>query len=538
MAPLTNPLAGLNIPSSYPTAPTASSAKGPIIGYDGMGMPIYGPSIAAPAPTGYETTGMGMPIYGPAPSLQTSGPVLESSGPIAGFNASYPIDPTTGKPIIPPLPGQTPFDPNMMMTLGPVPPPAPSLMDSLQTASAPTSPIAQGGFSFLPSAPSLMGSPAQTAPSTPVAPTVAPLSFGDPEVAALTTWAGLTNPLMATAGGAYNPAMELAWNASKAAGGPNSFQTGALGYLDQGTALSPAEQAALSTVQQLIAQSGTNNPFAQEAATYARQGATANPAEQAALNQLGFFSQGALGSSPATLAAMSAFNQFSVPEIEQQLALAGLGRSGAVGQSIGDAQAKAMVPLLQTEMANRLQAANATAGIGQAEQARQIQTAGIMAGLSQQEINALLGAAGVQAGVGGAQQGRTIQAGNIMGNIGQNVGQQALQDAQIRANLGTSAAQQQLQAAQLAASVAAQQAQIGNTLAQRARADAAAALQAAGIPREVALQQAEAAYQEFLRQQRLAEAVTTGPLGQVLPSTIGSTTKQGGGGGLLSILGT
>lgn len=289
-----------------------------------------------------------------------------------------------------------------------------------------------------------------------------------------------TNPSLQTT----NPEL-AAWDTSQALTG------GLMGY-----AGSPSMNATVQSGLNLAQGSSGPNSFQTSGGEFAGAGAEMSPAEQEALAQLGFFTGGQLGQSPATLAATRAFNQFSVPEIEQQLALAGLGRSGAVGTSIGDAQVKAMIPLLATEMANRLQATGMTADIGQ------------------------------------AAQGRKLQAGQIMGNIGGDVGKQGLGAAQLIANTGLQSDTLRLQAAQQAATIAAQQAAAGQVLANRARADTQAALEAAGLPREIAAQQAEAAYNDYIRQQQLSEAATLGPLGQVLPSTIGQVSKTSGGGGM------
>lgn len=386
------------------------------------------------------------------------------------------------------------------------------------------------GMPAVPGQPSYYGVPTSIGPTLPGSAQEYPLGLANPEAAGLTNFDSIIASLMPTIGGAYNPAMEAAWNAAKAAGGPTAMQTGAEGYLSQGTQMGVGESQALATIQQLLSQAASN-PYSQQAMQWAGQGVAPSSAEQDALAQLGFFTGGALGSSPATQAAMEAFGQFAVPEITQQLSLAGLGRSGAVGQAIGDAQAKAMVPLLQTEMSNRLQAAGLGAEIGGTQQARALEAAGIAAGLSQQEISALLQGAGIQAEIGGAQQGRSIQAGQAMGAIGSDIANQALQSAQLRATLGTNAAEQQLQAAQLAAGISGQQTDVGNTLAQRARSDVAAALEAAGLSRDIANQQAEALYQEFMRLFNLSGNASMDPALTSLGDMFGSKTKQPGGGG-------
>lgn len=71
------------------------------------------------------------------------------------------------------------------------------------------------------------------------------------------------------------------------------------------------------------------------------------------LNQINQLTSGDVGTSPVTTQAMDNFKKFTQPDIEQQMALAGLGRSGAAGQAVANASEQAMVPLMQTEIANR-----------------------------------------------------------------------------------------------------------------------------------------------------------------------------------------
>lgn len=288
--------------------------------------------------------------------------------------------------------------------------------------------------------------------------TTSPLT--SPEAAALGTYDMLTQSLMPTAMG-------------------------------QGPALTGTEMDALAMVRQ----AGSANPFQDQAAAYAGTGATMSAPEQAALDQLGFFTGGTLGESPATIAAQDAFRRFTAPEIQQSLALAGLGASGAVGASLGDAEAKALVPFLQSEMANRLQATGMTANIGN------------------------------------QYAGRNLQAGSILGNLGGQLMQGQLGAGGLMATIGNQAGMRPIEAARTLTGMAGAESSLGNVLAERARADTQAALQAAGMPRDVASQQAEALYNEFLRQQALGENATLGPL-DVMPRLIGNKTVSSGGGGM------
>jgi len=349
-----------------------------------------------------------------------------------------------------------------------------------------------------------------------------------------------------------NQAENLAMNVGQqlSSGGPNSYQQLADQYVRLGVPLHSAEQAAY---QQLHG---------------GYTGGQMSQAEQQALNQLGFFTSGPFGQAPATLAAQQAFRRFQEPEIMQQLALAGLGRSGAVGTSLAEGEARALVPFLTQEMANRLQATGMGANIGQTAMARGLQATGMEAALGGAAQNRALQGAQTMAGIGGdvgrlglgagtllaqlgqGQGARGLQAASLIGGLGENaatrgltaaqlmsgVGQseqaRALQAGQQIAALGGQAGARPFQAAQALTGLAGMQANLGTTLAERARADTMNALQAAGVPREIAAQQAQATYNEFLRQQALSEGVSLGPLGQMLPSALarGQITNQSGGG--------
>src|SRR3970282_3041488 len=67
--------------------------------------------------------------------------------------------------------------------------------------------------------------------------------------------------------------------------------------------------------------------------------------------------EGQPGQSPLTQAGVQAFQQNTLPIIQQQMQLAGLGRSGALGVSIADAMASAMPQFIQQDIQNRLAAA-------------------------------------------------------------------------------------------------------------------------------------------------------------------------------------
>ena len=69
------------------------------------------------------------------------------------------------------------------------------------------------------------------------------------------------------------------------------------------------------------------------------------------------FTTGPLGDSPATRAAIEAFKIQSLPVIQQQFQLQGLGRSPALGQAVGQSLGVALPQFINADLVNRLQAA-------------------------------------------------------------------------------------------------------------------------------------------------------------------------------------
>jgi hypothetical protein len=206
------------------------------------------------------------------------------------------------------------------------------------------------------------------------------------------------------------------------------------------------------------------------------------------------FIAGPLGHAPATEAAQAAFSSYQVPTITNNLALAGLGNSGAVGDAIARGEAEALTPLLQQEATNRL------------------------------------AATGQLGNIGGNLGGRSLTAAQIFSGLGLGQGQLQLGGANLLANIGENSAARQLQALQMQSGLAGQQMSEGQVLASRVRGDTQAALEASGIPQQLAEQISTAAFNDFLRRQGLAEAATLQPVGSSLPRMIGSTTSSSGDG--------
>jgi hypothetical protein len=86
--------------------------------------------------------------------------------------------------------------------------------------------------------------------------------------------------------------------------------------------------------------------------------------ELGALTDINQLIGGPIGSSPATIAAMNAYNTFEAPQIAQQLALSGQTNGGAFAQALSQGQTAALAPLLQQEEQNRVSVLPALAGIG------------------------------------------------------------------------------------------------------------------------------------------------------------------------------
>src|SRR3990167_3853633 len=127
--------------------------------------------------------------------------------------------------------------------------------------------------------------------------------------------------------------------------------------------------------------------------------------------------EGQPGQSPLTQAAVQAFQQNTLPIIQQQMQLAGLGRSGALGVSIADAMASAMPQFIQQDIQNRLAAAGMIPQFALGQEGLTQQAAGSAADIAQQ--NQL------------AQMQLALQAAGAGGELQQGIAQQALDAAQL-----------------------------------------------------------------------------------------------------------
>lgn len=186
------------------------------------------------------------------------------------------------------------------------------------------------------------------------------------------------------------------------------------------------------------------------------------------------FLQGSPGASPLTQAAMANFQSNVSPVIQNSMTLQGLGQSPAVGQALGQSLAAALPQFTQMDFANRFNAANALQGEEQLNQ----NAARLSADISNQEAM------------------RQLQGASLGGNLLLGASSNILAPA--------SQLQQQQQMNALQGFSGAGQLQQGLT---QARGDAA--------------------QQERLRQQSLAESGTTGIFGG-FPSTLSSQTQSSG----------
>ena len=76
------------------------------------------------------------------------------------------------------------------------------------------------------------------------------------------------------------------------------------------------------------------------------------------------FTEGALGQSPATQAFMESFTQNTLPVIQGQAQLQGLGNGPAIPDMAGRALGTALPQIMQNDASNRLQAAQGLTGLG------------------------------------------------------------------------------------------------------------------------------------------------------------------------------
>lgn len=310
---------------------------------------------------------------------------------------------------------------------------------------------------------------------------------------------------------------------------------------------------------------------------------------QFAQDQAKQLASGPIGQSPATLAAMKAWETLVKPQTLAAQALTGNLGGGATQEAMAMGSTAAAVPLIQQEVANRAalvpqmgqlglgvsgqdlaaQQANQGAALtssGQRmqgemanqssalEAARANQSANLQAGLANQQAgltaglanqssglqaqlanqSAALQAAGLSesaanalANLGLGLGGQQLAAGSALGNLGGQLNSQRLASGGQLAQIGGMGFGQQMQAANQMAGLGQQQAQTYQGALQ-------SALKAAGMPYDVSAQQAQAAYNDFLRLAGLSQQVNIGPTGSYLggslqPGAITTQNQSGGG---------
>lgn len=181
-------------------------------------------------------------------------------------------------------------------------------------------------------------------------------------------------------------------------------------------------------------------------------------AEKTALQGIQYLTGGPLGMSPATTQGMKAWEQSVLPTVQNQNVLAGLGNSGAYTDAAARSATEASVPLIQTEIQNRVAMIPMLQEIARDETARFTKP-----------------------------RDDTVKALTTM------VGEMRM--------LGDSMFKQKLQAIQT-------QFAMGQ------------------VTRDIAQQQADAAYNDYLRLQALAESASFGVFGTMAPSAMGFTQEQ------------
>lgn len=166
---------------------------------------------------------------------------------------------------------------------------------------------------------------------------------------------------------------------------------------------------------------------------------------------------GPIGSSPATIAGMEAWEEAVLPTVQNEAVQMGLGRSGPALEAMSDSATQAYVPLVQQEINNRANAVNQLQAMGEAETTREL--------VPRTETQEALKF--------GATESRQLA------DLTFNQQLMAIEEA-FRAGEITESKQQEL---------------------------------------------FDAAYDEFLRLQALAESATLGPLGIMIPSAIGTQSS-------------
>ena len=184
------------------------------------------------------------------------------------------------------------------------------------------------------------------------------------------------------------------WLTGYYSGGANQAQ-GAQAALPNLTALynqfptlgtAPLTGAQNSLINQFNSNIGPNGQFNAGTAGLASLAGQTPSSVSAGTNALSSFLGTPGTPSAATKAEIKEFNDLQAPEILQQASLMGQGNSGAAQQALAQAQEAALVPFLQQDQANSLNAAENIGQLGLANQAQRESAYGNLAnlGLSQE----------------------------------------------------------------------------------------------------------------------------------------------------------
>lgn len=116
-----------------------------------------------------------------------------------------------------------------------------------------------------------------------------------------------------------------------------------------------------------------------------------SPQEQQSQSLIDQLTGGPIGSSPATQAAMRAYDQNVQPTIESSIAATGGGRGGNLTAALTQGETSAYAPLVQQEVANR------EAGIGQTQALGQQRSGDISTALNASDLERQISQAGLSA---------------------------------------------------------------------------------------------------------------------------------------------
>jgi hypothetical protein len=242
---------------------------------------------------------------------------------------------------------------------------------------------------------------------------------------------------------------------------------------------------------------------------------------------------------PALQSAMRAFESSSQPMIANQMAAAGLSRSGAAGQALTSGRQAMALPVIQNLMGLSVQERGQDIGERAGDIQAGLQGRGQDIGMRAGDINAMLAGRGQDV----SQRGQDIQGalqnlglglqargqdiGALLTGRGQDLGARG-QD--INALLAQGSQGLQARGQDIGAQQASMQGLLGLSGQELARYQAAmgAATGMGGLGRDISQQQADAPYDESQRRANMAMQLLMGPLGG-LGQQVGSrtTTQQG-----------